>query len=150
MNERTLKARIARRRRAQGAAMVEAAMMIPILCGFLALLGFAHAEYDAAVASYNATLINALHETADVVTSRRSLDGQLASLQSSVDSVEEAYQMVTKRYRGGLASYLEVLSVEDTLLSARSELADAQSRTLALDVALVRALGGGFKTPAAP
>lgn len=110
----------------------------------------AHAEYDAAVASYNATLINALHETADVVTSRRSLDGQLASLQSSVDSVEEAYQMVTKRYRGGLASYLEVLSVEDTLLSARSELADAQSRTLALDVALVGALGGGFKAPAAP
>jgi outer membrane protein TolC len=91
-----------------------------------------------------------LHETADVVTSRRSLDGQLASLQSSVGSVEQAYQMVSKRYQGGLASYLEVLSVEDTLLSARNELADAQSRTLALDVALVRSLGGGFKAPAVP
>jgi len=110
----------------------------------------AHAEYDAAVASYNATLVNALHETADVVTSRRSLDGQLASLQASVDSVEQAYQAISQRYRGGLASYLEVLSVEDTLLSARRSLADAQSRTLALDVSLVRALGGGFKAPAAP
>jgi NodT family efflux transporter outer membrane factor (OMF) lipoprotein len=110
----------------------------------------AHAEYDAAVASYNATLVNALHEVADVVTSRKALDGQLASLQSSVASVEQAYQMVSKRYRGGLASYLEVLSVEDTLLSARRALADAQSRSLALDVALARSLGGGFQAPAAP
>jgi NodT family efflux transporter outer membrane factor (OMF) lipoprotein len=109
----------------------------------------AHAEYDAAVASYNATLVNALHEVADVVASRKALDGQLASLQSSVDSVEQAYQMVLQRYRGGLASYLEVLSVEDTLLSARRALADAQSRSLALDVALVRSLGGGFKAPSA-
>lgn len=109
----------------------------------------AHAEYDAAAASYNATLVNALHETADVVTSRRALDGQLASLQASVDSVEQAYQAISQRYRGGLASYLEVLSVEDTLLSARRALADARSRTLALDVALVRVLGGGFKAPVA-
>lgn len=110
----------------------------------------AHAEYDAAVASYNATLVNALHEVADVVASRKALDGQLVSLQSSVDSVQQAYQMVLQRYRGGLASYLEVLSVEDTLLSARRALADAQSRSLALDVALVRALGGGFKAPSTP
>lgn len=110
----------------------------------------AHAEYDAAVASYNATLVNALHEVADVVASRKALDGQLVSLQSSVASVEQAYQMISKRYQGGLASYLEVLSVEDTLLSARRSLADAQSRSLTLDVALTRSLGGGFKAPAAP
>lgn len=104
----------------------------------------AHAEYNAAVASYNGTLVNALHEVSDVVTSRTALDGELASLQASVDAVQQAYDMVNNRYRGGLATYLDVLSAEDTLLSARRELADAQSRTLSLDVALVQALGGGF------
>lgn len=47
MNARTLKARIARRRSSRGAALVEAALMIPILCGFLGLMSFAHSEYDA-------------------------------------------------------------------------------------------------------
>jgi NodT family efflux transporter outer membrane factor (OMF) lipoprotein len=104
----------------------------------------AHAEYNAAVASYNGTLVNALHEVADVVASRQALDGQLVSLQTSVDSVQQAYQMVNSRYRGGLSTYLDVLTAEDALLSARRELADAQSRSLSLDVALVQALGGGF------
>jgi NodT family efflux transporter outer membrane factor (OMF) lipoprotein len=106
----------------------------------------AHAEYNAAVASYNGTLVNALHEVADVVASRQALDGQLVSLQASVTSIEQSYQMIDNRYRGGLSTYLEVLCVEDTLLSARRELADAQSRTLSLDVALVQSLGGGFDT----
>ncbi|MDR3416417.1 MAG: efflux transporter outer membrane subunit [Nevskia sp.] len=104
----------------------------------------AHAEYNAAVASYNGTLVNALHEVADVVASRQALDGQLVSLQASVTAIEQSYRMIDSRYRGGLSTYLEVLSVEDTLLSARRELSDAQSRTLSLDVALVQALGGGF------
>ena len=104
----------------------------------------AHAEYNAAVDGYNATLVNALHEVADTVTSRRALQDELVSLQASVDSVQQAYQLVNSRYRAGLATYLDVLTVEDTLVSAQRELANVQSRTLGLDVALVRAMGGGF------
>ena len=104
----------------------------------------AHAEYNAAVAAYNATLTNALHEIADVITSRRALDSELTSLQASVSLVQQSYDMVNRRYEGGLATYLDVLSVEDTLLTAQRGLSDTQSRTLALDVALAQALGGGF------
>ena len=104
----------------------------------------AHAEYNAAVAIYNATLTNALREIADVIASRRALDGELASLQSAVSLVQQSHDLVTRRYEGGLATYLDVLSVEDTLLTAQRGLSDTQSRTLALDVALVQALGGGF------
>lgn len=104
----------------------------------------AHAEYNAAVAAYNGTVVNALHEVADVVASRQALDGQLVSLQASVDAMQQACRMVDSRYRGGLSTYLDVLTAEDSLLSARRELADAQSRSLNLDVALARALGGGF------
>ena len=49
------------------------------------------------------------------------------------------------RYHGGLSTYLEVLSAEDTLIANRQAVADLETRAFTLDVALVRALGGGFQ-----
>jgi NodT family efflux transporter outer membrane factor (OMF) lipoprotein len=105
----------------------------------------ARAEYDAAVASYNRTLSNALREVADAMTSRKALDGELAATRAAVTAANEAHQIVSHRYKGQLATYLDVLSAEDELVSARRALADIESRALFLDVALVRALGGGFQ-----
>jgi outer membrane protein TolC len=44
-----------------------------------------------------------------------------------------------------VATYLEVLSAEDTLIDNRRTAADLKARGFSLNVALVRALGGGFK-----
>lgn len=107
----------------------------------------ARAEYDAAVASYNGALSNALREVADAVASRKALDGELAATRAAVTAASEAHRIVSNRYKGQLAAYLDVLSAEDELVSARRALADVESRALVLDVALVRALGGGFQEP---
>ena len=104
----------------------------------------AHAEYEAAVATYNATLSNALREVADAATSRRSLDGELAASRAAVAAAAEAHQIVSRRYQGALATYLDVLTAEDQLISAQRADAELETRALILDVALVRALGGGF------
>ena len=56
--------------------------------------------------------------------------------------------MVSKRYEGALATYLDVLSAEDELISAQRAEAELETRALILDVALVRALGGGFSPEA--
>ena len=48
------------------------------------------------------------------------------------------------RYQSGLATYLDVLTIENALVARRRALADLETRAFALDVALVRALGGGF------
>ena len=53
--------------------------------------------------------------------------------------------MARNRYEGGLSSYLEVLSAEDVLLNSLRSLTDLQSRAFALDVTLIRALGGGYR-----
>lgn len=111
-------------------------------------LRIAHADYDAAVSIYNATLSNALRDVADAVLSRKALDGQLISLRASVTAAEEAHRIVSTRYKGELATYLDVLTAEDALLSARRSLADLESRALILDVALVRSLGGGYQIAA--
>lgn len=106
----------------------------------------AHAEYDAAVSIYNATLSNALHEVADAATSRKSLDGELAASRATVSAAADAHRMVSQRYKGELATYLDVLSAEDQLISAQRGLADIETRAMVLEVALTRALGGGFQS----
>lgn len=107
----------------------------------------ARAEYDAAVSIYNATLSNALRETADAVTSRKAIGAELAASRAAVAAASEAHQIVSQRYAGQLATYLDVLSAEDGLILAQRALADIETRALVLDVALVRALGGGFQGP---
>jgi NodT family efflux transporter outer membrane factor (OMF) lipoprotein len=106
----------------------------------------ARAEYDASVATYNATLSNALRQVADAATSRKSLDGELAASRAAVAAAAEAHEIVSKRYQGELATYLDVLTAEDALISARRSEAELETRALILDVALVRALGGGFSS----
>lgn len=107
----------------------------------------ARAEYDAAVAGYDGALCNALREVADAVTSRKALEGELAAAQAAVEAAADAHRIVSRRYQGELATYLDVLTAEDVRISAERSLADLQSRALILDVALVRALGGGFQSP---
>lgn len=106
----------------------------------------ARAEYDAAVAIYDGTLSHALREVADAVTSRKALGGELAAARAAVDAARESHSIVSQRYRGELATYLDVLTAEDARIVAERALADIETRALVLDVALVRALGGGFQT----
>ena len=106
----------------------------------------ARAEYDEAVALYNQTLIDALKEVADALTDRRTLDARLIEARAALMAGEEAYRIARLRYEGGLSSYIDVLTVENRLVAQRRALAALETQAFALDVALVRALGGGFTT----
>jgi outer membrane protein TolC len=59
---------------------------------------------------------------------------------------KESYRLAKARYQGGLVDYLTVLTAEDTLLQARLADAAIHARGYSLDVALVKALGGGFES----
>ena len=105
------------------------------------------ADYDAAVAHYDATLLTALRETADATISQRATEARLSDLRQALVSSEDAARIANLRYRGGLSNQLPVLTADDTLLSVRRAVADLEARRMALDIALVRALGGGYRTP---
>jgi NodT family efflux transporter outer membrane factor (OMF) lipoprotein len=106
----------------------------------------ARAGYDEAVANYDDTLLKALRDVADAAATSRSVAAQLIELQAAVAASEDAWRVARKRYEGGLSPYLAVLSAQDSLLANRRLLADLQARNLIAHVALVRALGGGFRT----
>lgn len=102
------------------------------------------ASYDEAVATYNATVARALQEVADAGLSQKALSAQLEKAEAAVKAAGDAHRVARNRYEGGLATYLEVLYAEDGLLNNQRNLTSLQSRALALDVALKRALGGGY------
>ncbi|MDN0077575.1 efflux transporter outer membrane subunit [Crenobacter sp. SG2303] len=105
----------------------------------------ARGEYDNAVASYNQTLIQALREVADAVTAQRMLAPQLQQREEALKAAEQAYRVAQERYQGGLTNYLTVLNAEDSVIDARRVLANLQSQQFSQDVALIKALGGGYR-----
>jgi NodT family efflux transporter outer membrane factor (OMF) lipoprotein len=105
----------------------------------------AAADYDAAVASYNGTLTQALRDVADAAVSTRALDARLSESRNAYQASRNAHDIALQRYRGGLSTYLDVLTAEDTMIANQRTVADLEARAFTLDVALVRALGGGFQ-----
>jgi len=122
------------------------AISLPLFDGgrLRAQLRGADAGYAQAVADYERALVQALQEVADAAVSQRAIGGQLAKTDEAVEAAREAWRIQGNRYQGGLATYLEVLSAEDSLLGNLRVQSDLQSRSFSLDVALVRALGGGY------
>ncbi|MFN3524142.1 MAG: efflux transporter outer membrane subunit [Phenylobacterium sp.] len=104
----------------------------------------ADADYDAAVAAYQGTIVQALQDVADVAVSAKALETRLSESRAALDSAQRAYDVALARYKGGLATYLDVLTAEDALIANRRAVADLETRAFSLDVALARALGGGF------
>jgi NodT family efflux transporter outer membrane factor (OMF) lipoprotein len=102
------------------------------------------ADYQAAVARYNATVLDAFHDVADALASLRFLDREQAANGTAVAALEHAYQLALVRYRAGLTNYLTVLIAEDQLLAQRRISVDLDARRADLAVVLYRALGGGF------
>jgi len=107
------------------------------------------ADYDAAVESYNAALVNGLRDVVDQLTSFRSLDEQGTQQAQAQSTAQEAYDLALLRFREGVGNYLEVLTAESQLLTQQSLDADLRARRLNLSINLVRALGGGYDAPTA-
>jgi NodT family efflux transporter outer membrane factor (OMF) lipoprotein len=104
----------------------------------------ARAKYDASVALYDRTLTNALRDVADAYSDRRTLEGEITHARASLTQSENAYRVINTRYKAGLAPYTDVLTVENLLIQQRTAVADLEAQAFTCDIALVRALGGGF------
>ena len=102
------------------------------------------ADYDAAVESYNATVIEAIHEVGDQLASGRSIGLQQAQQRQAQLAGEAAYDIALQRYKAGLGNYLNVLAAETAVLAQRRLAVDLAARALDSQVGLVRALGGGY------
>lgn len=129
-----------------------AALTLPIFdAGALrANLAGRNADYDVAVEQYNAVLVDAVRDVADQIVSIQSVNAQTADQELARVKTEQAYDVAVVRYRAGLTTYLTVLNAQTAVLQQQRADAELRSRVLDLDVALTRALGGGYCAEALP
>lgn len=106
------------------------------------------AQYDLTVAQYNQTLVGALNQVADDLSALQSLQQQIDAQQRAQDAALQAWQLAEQRYKAGIGSYLEALSVRQQLLAAERGTAALEAQQVDLSVQLIQALGGGFQPQA--
>ena len=122
------------------------ALRLPIFEGgrLRAQLRTKTADLDAAVESYNASVLDAVRDVADQVASSQSISKQQAEQRQAQSAAEGAYAIALQRYKAGLGNYLQVLTAESTVLAQRRQSVDLTARALDAQVGLARALGGGY------
>jgi NodT family efflux transporter outer membrane factor (OMF) lipoprotein len=110
----------------------------------------ARANYDAAVATYRQTSLTAFQEVEDNVAALRILENETQQQQQAVASSQESVQLFTNRYKGGVDTYLQVITAQTIELANERNAIDILRRRLDASVLLVKALGGGWNVSNLP
>jgi NodT family efflux transporter outer membrane factor (OMF) lipoprotein len=115
-----------------------------------AQLGEAQANYDAIAANYRQTVLTAFQQVEDNLSALRILAEESDVLQRSVQSAERSVTVSTAQYKGGVASYLQVITVQTILLQTQRTAIDVQTRRMTASALLIQALGGGWDASQLP
>jgi outer membrane protein TolC len=104
----------------------------------------AQSTYDQTVANYRQTVLGAFQEVEDNLAAQRILDSEAQTQQVAVTSAEQSLALSNNRYRGGVTTYLEVLTAQSIALSNERTAVQILGRRMAASVQLIKALGGGW------
>jgi NodT family efflux transporter outer membrane factor (OMF) lipoprotein len=132
-------------------ASIGPAIHLPIFDagGLRAQLKGRYAEFDHAVAAYNATLVTALADVATQLADVRATDAQLVDALAAQQAAREAATLALVQYRAGLTNQLTVLNADVNALAADQAVANLRMNRRDRQIALASALGGGFVDTAA-
>lgn len=102
------------------------------------------AIYNADVDHYRQTVLTAFQQVEDSLAAVRLLSRQISQQRSVVASSQQALNLEMGRYRTGIDPYLDVVTLQTTLLADQQTLAGLQVDAMTSTVSLVSALGGGW------
>jgi NodT family efflux transporter outer membrane factor (OMF) lipoprotein len=111
---------------------------------------FADADYTAAVAMYRQTVLTAMEEVENGITGLGWLERAELQANASVRSAQRAFDIATERYKGGVDTYLDVITAQQTLLTNQRQAVQIQGQQFSTAVFLVKALGGGWSRSTPP
>ena len=112
-----------------------------------ALLKKAKASYFEAASNYRQTSLTAFREVEDNLVAIRRLDQEIQTQTASSIAAKRALYQANRRYRGGIATYLNVIVNENEALQSELALVNLQTRRQLASVQLIKALGGGWVLP---
>jgi len=113
---------------------------------FRAQVAAARAAYDGSVASYRQTVLSAFQQVEDQLAALRILEEQAEIQQRAVVSAREAVRLTIYQYEAGTVAYTSVVTVQAIALTDEQNLLTTLGNRLSASVALVAALGGGWKS----
>lgn len=113
-------------------------------------LDVAKVNREIAIAQYEKAIQSAFREVADALGGRAALADQLRAQQAQTDAEAARFRLADLRYRNGVASSLDQLDAQRSLFAAQQAVLQTRLLQLQNQVALYKALGGGWTQPEAP
>jgi len=109
-----------------------------------AVVAAANARQQQALAQYTQVVQNAFRDVHDALNNVATGREIASTTALRIEALRTTLRLADLRYKGGYASYLEVLNAQRDLAQAQVGLIDVQRVQLAAVVALYKALGGGW------
>ncbi|MFI5076111.1 MAG: efflux transporter outer membrane subunit [Vicinamibacteria bacterium] len=113
-------------------------------------VALAQARAEEATVIYADAIRQAFREASDALVGHVKARELRAELERLTTAAQDARRLADIRYRGGAASYLEVLDADTRLFTAELRLAEAQEDELVSFVEIYRALGAGWQQDGRP
>jgi NodT family efflux transporter outer membrane factor (OMF) lipoprotein len=115
-----------------------------------ALTDQARHTYEAQASNYKGVIFLAFEDVEDQLSGLRILEQESNQEQKAVDSAQHSLDVSNRRYKGGVTSFLEVLTAQATLIQNQRTNVQLQTRQFVDSVSLIRSLGGGWDSSQLP
>jgi NodT family efflux transporter outer membrane factor (OMF) lipoprotein len=110
----------------------------------------ARAAYDAQVATYRENVLTGFQQVEDSLAAVRILEHEADVQDEAVVAAQRSLDLSITRYKGGVTTYLEVITAQSAALSDQVTAVDILGRRMANTVLLIQALGGGWDKSSLP
>jgi NodT family efflux transporter outer membrane factor (OMF) lipoprotein len=105
----------------------------------------ARAAYEQRVDNYRQTVLASLQQVEDNIATLRVLEQRAVIEESAVKAAREAETLTLNQYKAGTVPYSSVITAQTTRLTSEQNALDVLSGRLQASVAMIQALGGGWK-----
>jgi NodT family efflux transporter outer membrane factor (OMF) lipoprotein len=109
-----------------------------------ALTAEAQAGFEADVAAYRQIVLISFQDVEDNLAALRILSEEAQQQSIAIQSSQLLLDLAMNRYRGGITTYLEVITAQNALLANQRAAASLQTDRMTATVLLIKALGGGW------
>jgi len=108
------------------------------------------AAYDFQVAAYRENVLTGFQQVEDNLAAVRILENEARVQDEAVVTAQGSLDLSIKRYKGGVTSYLEVITAQNAALTDEVTAVNILGRRMANTVLLIQALGGGWDRSSLP
>jgi NodT family efflux transporter outer membrane factor (OMF) lipoprotein len=104
----------------------------------------ARSAFDQSVANYQETVLSAFEDVEDSLAALRVLQDEAKTQDAAVEAAQHSLALSNNRYKGGVATYLEVITAQSIALSDQRVAVEIAGRRMTASVSLIKAIGGGW------